>query len=280
MPELPEVETVRRQLSRRLPGRGVTRVEVHDPAVTAPHAPEEIRAAVEGARVRRLDRRGKYLLVRLDSGDTLGVHLRMTGRLHLHDAAPPAGSVRFLRAALTLDDGAVLTFADQRRFGRLWLIGDGTDEEAYWRGRVGVEPLCGRFTPEVLAALLVGRRVGVKAALLNQALVAGVGNIYADEALHAAGINPERPAGDLDRHDVGRLHAAVVDALRAGLANGGASIDSYADALGRRGSMQDALRIHLREGLPCHGCGDVVVKSRVAQRGTYWCPTCQPAAVR
>jgi formamidopyrimidine-DNA glycosylase len=275
MPELPEVETVRRQLSRRLPGLAVRGLHVHDAAVTEPAAPEEVAAAVAGTRVRRLDRRGKFLLVRLDTGDTLGVHLRMTGRLHLHETPPPAGSVRFLRAHLDLGDGSVLTFADQRRFGRIWVLPDGTDEEVHWRGRVGVEPLGTRFTPEVLGDLLRGRRVGVKAALLNQALVAGVGNIYADEALFAARVNPERPAGDLDGDDLARLHAAVRAALEAGLTNGGASIDSYRDALGDPGSMQDVLRIHRREGLPCHGCGDVVVKSRVAQRGTYWCPTCQ-----
>lgn len=278
MPELPEVETVRRQLSERIPGRRVTGLRVVDALLVAPAVPEQVQAALTGAEVRRVDRRGKYLLVRLDDGATLAVHLRMTGRFHWHPAPPADAAVRFLRAVVTLDDGSALTFADQRRFGRMWILPDGTDEERYWRGRVGVEPLGPRFTPGALGALLAGRRVGIKAALLNQALVAGVGNIYADEALFDAGINPERPAGDLGAAEVDRLHAAIRAALRTGITSGGASINSYADGLGNRGTMQENLRVHLHEGDPCVRCGGTVVKSRVAQRGTYWCPDCQPVS--
>jgi len=279
LPELPEVETVRRQLAPRVTGRRIAEVRVVDPLLVSPLDPDEFAAAVTGRVILALERRGKYLLARLDDGATLGLHLRMTGRVHLHPGAPDPAAVRFLRAVVTLDDGAAVTFADQRRFGRMWLIPAGTDEERYWRGRVGVEPLGPAFTARRLGELLDGRRVGVKAALLNQALVAGVGNIYADEALFAAGIHPERPAGGLDPGELRRLHRAVREALRRGLSSGGASIDSYRDAMGNRGTMQDALRVHLHEGDPCTRCGTPIVKGRVAQRGTYWCPRCQPRAV-
>ena len=270
---------MRAQLAPRLGGRRIAGVRVDDPLLVAPLDTDAFVAGVTDRTVRALDRRGKYLLARLDDGATLALHLRMTGRLHWHPAPPSPGSVRFLRAVFALDDGAEVTFADQRRFGRAWIIPPGTDEEDYWRGRVGVEPLGGAFTARRLGALLDGRRVAVKAALLNQALVAGVGNIYADEALFAAGIHPERPAGGLDAAEVRRLHRAVRDALRRGLASGGASIDSYRDGLGNRGTMQDALRVHLHEGEPCGRCGTTIRKGRVAQRGTYWCPRCQPRMV-
>jgi formamidopyrimidine-DNA glycosylase len=143
-----------------------------------------------------------------------------------------------------------------------------------------VEPLGPAFTARRLRALLDGRRVGIKAALLNQALVAGVGNMYADEALFQAGVHPERPAGDLTDAELRRLHRAVRDRLGVAIAAGGASIDSYRDGLGERGSMQNLLRVHLHRGEPCPRCGTTIVKGVVAQRGTYWCPSCQPEPYR
>ncbi len=200
----------------------------------------------------------------------------MTGRLHWQAGAPDDDE-RFLRARFHLDDGSSLTFGDMRRFGRAWLVnGDPREREAYWRARVGVEPLTPRFTARVLAGLLEGRRGPIKAVLLNQALVAGLGNMYVDEALFMARIHPLRPAGDLDPDEIRRLHRAIRDRLAAAVAAGGASIDSYRDGLGERGSMQDLLRVHLHAGEPCPRCGTAIRKTRVAQRGTYWCPTCQP----
>lgn len=276
MPELPEVETVRRQLADRIRGRTLTHVRIDDPKFSSPEPPEGLVADLTGRRVEDVGRRGKYLLFALDSGDTFAVHLRMTGRLHWESA--PGPPERFARAVFTLDDGSTVTFSDMRRFGRGWIIAAGhPDPEAYWRGRVGVEPLDDAFTPAVLGALLDGRRGPLKAALLNQALIAGLGNIYADEALFQAGLHPERVAGSLDADEVVRLHEAIRDRLEVAVASGGASIDSYRDSLGRAGSMQDRLRVHLHEGDPCPRCGDTVVKTRVAQRGTYWCPSCQVA---
>lgn len=274
MPELPEVETVRRQLEGRVVGRRIIALEILDDKFTSPAAPAELAADVAGRRIDAVGRRGKYLLLHLDSGDALAVHLRMTGRLHWI-AGDPDPAERFARAVFRLDDGASLTFSDMRRFGRAWIIPPEPDPEAYWEGRVGVEPLQDAFTPSVLAGLLRGRRGPVKAVLLNQALVAGLGNIYADEALFQAAIHPERPAGDLSGDEVAALHEAIVDRLRAAVDAGGASIDSYRDGLGQYGTMQDLLRVHLHRGDPCPRCGDTVVKTRVAQRGTYWCPTCQ-----
>jgi formamidopyrimidine-DNA glycosylase len=275
MPELPEVETIRRQLAERIPGRTVTGFDVLDPRLTAPDPPETVADAVVGQRFGPVERRGKYLLLRLSGGDTLAAHLRMTGRLHWR-AGPSDPNERFVRAVIDLDDGATLTFGDQRRFGRAWIIPAGTDETDYWRGRVGVEPLSRGFTADRLGELLDGRRVGIKAALLNQALVAGVGNMYADEALFQAGVHPERTAGSLTTAEHTRLHRAVRDRLRAAIDAGGASIDTYRDGLGNKGQMQELLRVHLHQGEQCPRCRTEIRKTRVAQRGTYWCPKCQP----
>lgn len=276
MPEMPEVETVRRQLHPRVAGRTIAAVQVHDEKFTSPAPPAETAARLTGRRIRAVERRGKYLLLPLDTGEVFVMHLRMTGSLRWWPGASDPAE-RFVRAVITLDDGGVLTFADMRRFGRGWILPADHDHEAYWAARVGVEPLEAAFTPELLGDLLRGRRGPIKAALLNQALVAGLGNIYADEALFAAGIHPQRPAGSLDGDEVVRLHAAIRDRLALAVESGGSSIDSYRDSLGEAGSMQDRLRVHLQAGRSCGRCGDTVVKTRVAQRGTYWCPTCQVA---
>jgi formamidopyrimidine-DNA glycosylase len=277
MPELPEVETIRAQLAERIPGRTIARVEVHDPKLVEPEDPEAFARGLAGRGIADVGRRGKYLLIGLDDGETLAVHLRMTGRLHWR---PPGmdGEERFLRARLVLDDDSTLTFGDMRRFGRAWMVpaGTGPEREAYWAERVGIEPLTPRFTARVLEGLLAGRRGPIKAVLLNQVLVAGLGNMYVDEALFQARIHPERPAGSLDETEVRRLHRAIRDRLAAAVEAGGASIDSYRDSLGEKGTMQDLLRVHLHQGDPCPRCRTPIVKTRVAQRGTYWCPHCQP----
>lgn len=277
MPELPEVETIRAQLADRIPGRTFAAVEVFDPKLVSPEEPEDVVARLVGRRIDSVGRRGKYLLIGLDSDETLAVHLRMTGRLHW-TAGAPTEQERFLRARFHLDDGSTMTFGDMRRFGRAWIVSGTPDEvEDYWRARVGVEPLSPRFTARVLEELLDGRRGPIKAALLNQALVAGLGNMYVDEALYQAGVHPLRPAGSLDGAELRRLHRAIRDRLAAAVEAGGASIDSYRDSLGEMGTMQDLLRVHLHAGEPCPRCRTTIVKSRVAQRGTYVCPRCQPA---
>jgi formamidopyrimidine-DNA glycosylase len=252
-------------------------VRVLDPLVVSPLAPEAFGYAVLGRRVEQVGRRGKYLLLELDAGDTLAVHLRMTGALSWRPD-DPAEPERHLRARFRLDDGSTLSFSDQRRFGRAWVVPrDMPDRAGYWASRAGVEPLTPAFTARRLGALLAGRRAPLKAALLDQRLVAGIGNIYADEALFQARLHPERPAGSLDAGELRRLHRAIRDRLAAGVTAGGASIERYRDSLGQAGSMQDALRVHLHAGEPCPRCGTPIRKTRVAQRGTYWCPRCQPA---
>jgi formamidopyrimidine-DNA glycosylase len=276
MPELPEVETVRRQLAERLPGRALVGIEVHDPLLVSPEAPEAFVAGLRGRRVAAVGRRGKYLLCGLEGGDTLAMHLRMTGQLWW-SPGPPAPGLTHVRARFDLDDGGSLAFCDTRRFGRAWVIARAPGVRRYWAARAGVEPLSAGFTARRLGELLEGRRLPIKAALLTQTLVAGIGNIYADEALFQAGVHPLRPAGDLTPAEAARLHRAIRSRLRAGVAAGGSSIDRYRDALGRRGSMQDQLRVHTHAGEPCPRCGTTVLKSRVAGRGTYHCPRCQPA---
>jgi formamidopyrimidine-DNA glycosylase len=276
VPELPEVETIRRQLAPRVAGHTIVDVHVLDPLWCAPRPPADVEADLRGEPIAGLGRRGKYLLLELADERFLVMHLRMTGNLLWVAPAEDEGPRPHLRVRLSLDDGHRLLFTDQRRFGT-GLVIDGRGElDRYIGERLGPEPLDPSFTPDVLRRLAAGRRAPVKAFLLDQRRVAGVGNIYADEALFRARIHPLRPAGRLKRAEIERLHAAIVETLEAGLANSGSSIDDYLDSNGERGSMQDEFLIHLREGRPCVRCGRPVVKLRAAGRGTYVCRSCQP----
>jgi formamidopyrimidine-DNA glycosylase len=274
MPELPEVETIRRQLAPALVGRRLERIEVRDPRWSEPAPSEAVADALNGRRVERLGRRGKYLVVSFEDDVHLVMHLRMTGNLLLVPAdAEEPGS---LRVVMDLDDGNRLLFVDVRRFG----TGDvllGSDALAeYFASRLGVEPLSPDFTADALRALARGRRQPVKAFLLTQERVAGVGNIYADEALFRARIHPLRPVGTLKRPQVEALREAVVETLEAGIDAKGASIDDYRHVDGAQGSFQDRFLVHTREGEPCPRCGTTIRKLRAAGRGTYVCPRCQP----
>jgi formamidopyrimidine-DNA glycosylase len=277
VPELPEVETIRRQLADRVAGRTIVEAEVFDPLWCRPRTPEEVEADLRGELIASLGRRGKYLVMELEDERFLVMHLRMTGNFLWVPEAADAPGRPHLRVRLVLDDGNRLLFVDQRRFGT-GVVLDGRDAlEEYLAERIGPEPLDPGFTPDVLAREARGRKAPVKAFLLDQRHVAGVGNIYADEALFRARIHPLRPAGRLRRAELERLHTGIVEALEAGIQRQGASIDNYRDANGERGSMQDEFLIHLREGKPCVRCGRPVVKMTAAGRGTYVCRTCQPA---
>ena len=276
MPELPEVETVRARLEPVLVGRRFDRVEILDPRVTRPAEPREVAAELEGEVVDAVDRRGKYLVVRFESGRVLLIHLRMTGTMrHESDGAPEHDP--HLRVVVTLDDGSDVIYRDVRRFGT-WLLLEPGEETDYLARRLGEEPLTRAFTPASLAARFDGRRAPVKAALLDQRAAAGMGNIYADEALWRAQIHPLRPAGDLDAHELRRLHKAVREALRAGIARQGTTLRDYRTPDGAEGRMQTALRVYGREGEPCYRCGSLIGKTRAAGRGTWYCPSCQPVA--
>jgi formamidopyrimidine-DNA glycosylase len=268
LPELPEVETIRRQLAPLVEGRTLRRLEVLDPRWCAPLGPGEVRDAVEGRAVEHLGRRGKYLVWELEGDVFLLCHLRMTGTFLLEPNP-------YLRVTLDLGDTA-LHFCDPRRFGTGELAVGPEARDAFFATRLGIEPLGGELTGERLRALARGRRTPVKAFLLDQRKVAGVGNIYADEALFRARVHPLRPAGSLRPAQYEALAEAVRDALTSGLDAGGATIDDYRQVDGVYGGFQHEFLIHLREGEPCLDCGREVVKFWVGGRGTYVCERCQP----
>jgi formamidopyrimidine-DNA glycosylase len=272
MPELPEVETIRRQLAPLVEGRVVERLEISDPRWCLPLMPEAIVDAVQGRPVRRLARRGKYLVWELADEAFLLMHLRMTGTL-LYD--PPPGTP-YERVRWTLDDGHELRFCDPRRFGTGELALGTPARDAFFAARLGLEPLEGELTGEALRRMARGRRAPVKAFLLDQRRIAGVGNIYADEALFRAGIHPLRPVGTLTRTQCDALALAVREALQAGVAAGGASIDDFRHVDGVRGAFQNEFLVHLRRDEPCPRCAAPVVKFVAAGRGTYACESCQP----
>lgn len=276
MPELPEVETIRRQLSDHVRGRTIAQVEVLDPLLVDPLHPRDFEQQVSGRGIRALERTGKYLFVEFDDHEALALHLRMTGQL-LWSPCEPAEPVPHARAVFRIDDGSVITFADVRRFGRAWLLPSGRAARARaWGGRTGVDAMSPSFTARRLGQSLRGRTAAIKALILDQRIVAGVGNIYADEALFRARVHPRRPGGSLSEGEVSRLHRAIRDRLRMGISVGGASFDRYRDAHGGRGGMQDLFLVHRRRGEPCPRCRTTIEKGVVAQRGTYWCPRCQP----
>jgi formamidopyrimidine-DNA glycosylase len=271
MPELPEVETIRRHLAPHLEGRTLRALEILDERWCRPLAPAELADAVTGRCVDRLSRRGKYLVWELAGEVYLLMHLRMTGTLLLDPAAARPHTRAWLRFA-----DHDLAFTDPRRFGTAELALGQAAREAFFAARLGLEPLAAGFTGAHLHALARGSRAPVKAFLLDQKRVAGVGNIYADEALFRAGIHPLRLANRLTRAQVHSLRDAVVESLTAGIAANGASIDDFRDPDGARGAFQDEFLVHRREGEPCPRCGRTVRKLRAAGRGTYVCEGCQP----
>ena len=274
MPELPEVETVRATLEPALVGRRFERVEIADPRVTRPVDPDEVALELQGEVVDAVERRGKYLVFRFRSGRVLLIHLRMTGSL-LHARNGSLEDDPYRRAVVSLDDGSDIMYRDVRRFGT-WLLLEPEEEAEYLLQRLGEEPLGDRFTTAALTARLRGRRAPIKAALLDQRAAAGLGNIYADEALWRARIHPLRPAGSLQPPELRRLHRSIRDALRAGIARQGTTLRDYRTPNGDAGSMQEELRVYGREGEPCPRCGTAIFKTRAGGRGTWFCPHCQP----
>jgi formamidopyrimidine-DNA glycosylase len=273
VPELPEVETTRLQLEPHLVGRRFDRVDIHDPRLVRPLEPSAVAAELEGERVSALDRRGKYLIVRFESGRALLIHLRMTGSLR-HAPKGELADDPHRRAVVRLDDGSDVAYRDVRRFGT-WQLLEPEDLEPYLEKRLGVEPLERTFTSPRLGRRLEGRRAPIKAALLDQRTVAGLGNIYVDEALWRAELHPLRPAGTLEEGELTRLTRAIKDVLKAGVKRQGASLRDYSTPDGGRGRMQDRFRVYGREGDPCQRCGTPIDKIRTAGRGTWYCPNCQ-----
>ncbi len=280
MPELPEVESVRRRIAPVLEGRLFERVEISDPRLVRPYEPAEVAAELTGERVESVDRRGKYLIVRFESGRALLIHLRMTGSLGHHEHGIEGqhgveGGEPHRRAVVRLDNGSDVTYRDVRRFGT-WLLLEPGELQPYLDSKVGEEPLDALFTAARLGAKLERRRAPIKAALLDQRTLAGMGNIYVDEALWRARIHPLRPAETIDRNELRRLHAAIRKSLEVGIARQGSTLRDYRLPGGERGTMQHEFKVYGRGGEPCDRCGTPIAKSRVGGRGTWFCPTCQP----
>ena len=275
MPELPEVETYVRALEPLLIGKTIQAAAVRWPrTIAAPDAalfPDLIR----GRRFVSFARRGKYMLFGLHSGESLIVHLRMTGELRIH---APAASVpaavpvdKHTHVVFELDTGEELRFRDTRKFGRIWLVEDVSEVV----GKLGPEPLSEEYIPNTLAQALEGRKANIKALLLNQTVVAGVGNIYADESLFHAGIDPRRPGGGLVIDEITRLHQALRDVLQAGIEAKGSSLQNYAPPTGGKGGFQEQFQVFRRTGEPCFRCGAPISRILLGQRSTHFCPTCQ-----
>jgi formamidopyrimidine-DNA glycosylase len=289
VPELPEVETVARQLEPELEGHAIEQLEVRDARWSRPVRPSTLGKKVAGRTIQGLGRRGKYLLLGLDGDQTLVMHLRMTGNLVLVEDEgeiidPSEGRILYqgertteekhLRARFVLDDGREVWFTDPRRFGEAFLIDDAKLPERF--SRLGVEPLSPEFTPEKLGEIAAGKKAPLKSFLLDQSGIAGVGNIYADEALFRARLHPLSPAGSMKPEHWVALRDGVVAALEAGIDAGGSSIDDYRDGRGEKGRMQERFLVHTREGEPCPGdCDGTVERIVVSGRSTYFCPSCQ-----
>lgn len=271
MPELPEVETIRRDLEPLVTGRTITGVEV-DPAtlpLLAGTTFDVLESNLVGRTIRSLGRRGKYLLFELDDGRWFVAHLRMTGRLvwRPHNAPPE----QYQRARLMLDNGCDLRWSDLRKFGT-WRIYDRLDDLL---AKLGPEPIDENFDLRTFRAALAGRTAPVKAVLLDQRRMAGLGNIYVDEALFQARIRPDTPAGELSSAAVKRLHQAVRDVLERGIEYRGASFRDYVDGQGNQGQQHMYVQVFRRDGKPCYACGTIIQKTVVGGRGTHFCPRCQ-----
>ncbi len=270
MPELPEVETIRNELLPAVVGCRISDIELAWDGIIKQSSVDEFRARVVGRKVTGLERRGKYLLFGLDGGDILVVHLKMTGSLLRKPAAET--NERFARAVIHLDSGQSLVFRDPRKFGRMWLVEDSKEVT----NRLGPEPLAPDFAGEQLAGLLAGRTAPIKAVLLDQHIIAGIGSMYADEALFAAGIHPIRPAGSLSPVEIERLFKEIRRILRAAIGDKGASVENYYRPDGSTGTAHYRFKVAHRRGEDCPVCRTPLQRIVVRNRGTYLCPKCQP----
>ena len=274
MPELPEVETYVRDLTPLLRGRTVNGVTILWPRIIAAPTVDEFMRNIIGQQFATFGRRGKYMLLGLASGDTLIVHLRMTGRVLLYEQ--PVLPAKHTHVVLDLVDGGQIHYQDSRKFGRLWLVAD----PASVLHKLGEEPLGDGFGAATLAAKVTGRSASVKALLLDQSVVAGVGNIYADESLFLAGIHPARPGNTLHSHEIEKLHKAIQTVLASAIAHHGSSlgrssIQNYARPGGEAGEFQGEHKVFQRTGEPCVSCGEQIQRIVITQRSTHFCPFCQ-----
>jgi formamidopyrimidine-DNA glycosylase len=273
VPELPEVETVARDLRAAVVGRRIDQVQLLRGDIVRYPAPEAFSALLAGQRITAVDRRGKFLMMRLESGDDLITHLGMTGHLLVCDGGSPMA--RHTHVRMHLDDGRELRFDDSRRFGRIAYGTWARLEETRVLPRLGVEPLSKDFSLEELDRVLRRTTRSVKAALLDQGVVAGLGNIYVDEACHLAGIRPTRRCHRLTRAQRAALHGAIQTVLYRAISNRGSSVDDYRDVWNAQGRNQEALQVYGRAGLPCFRCGATLRRTVIGGRTTVYCPRCQ-----
>lgn len=273
MPELPEVETISQSLRESISGLAVERVEIFHPQVIAAPEPQNFCRLIAGQKILGICRRGKYLLLNLSGELVLVVHLRMTGQLLYTTPGEPLA--RHTHVIFFLSNGAQLRYTDTRRFGRLWLLPRNSLQDHTGLAGLGVEPLSAQFSPAYLKEALAGRRTRLKTLLLDQRLVAGLGNIYADEALHRAGLHPLRPAHTLTPEEVNALYTAIKEVLQEGIAARGTTVRNYLDGKGRTGTFQEKLRVYRRQGQPCPRCGKPIARLVLGGRSSYFCPGCQ-----
>ncbi len=273
MPEMPEVETVRRSLEKYLIGRVIHKIELLAPKFIRYPSPGEFLERVPGTSFKFLDRRGKYLILGLSSGARLVVHLKMAGRLLYTPAGEPYH--KHTHVVFHLDNGDHLRYVDLRHFGGLFLIDPDNRGLPAGLAGLGPEPLTAAFTPEYLRSALSQRRTRIKPLLLDQSVIAGLGNIYADECLSIAGIHPERTASSLTAQEVGRLHRAICQVLEHSINQGGTTFATYVDADGKKGRFGENLRVYGRGGQPCPDCGRPVERLKIGSRSAHFCPSCQ-----
>jgi formamidopyrimidine-DNA glycosylase len=269
MPELPEVETFVRALRRPLIGRTFVGLRNDWPRHISVPPPDELRDRITGCRIEFIDRRGKYLVFSLSRDETLIIHLKMSGHLSVVPGDTPADP--YAHTVFELDDGRELRFRDPRKFGRVYLVRD----PAGVLGPLGPEPLAEEFTVDRLADRLAGRKRVLKPLLLDQTFIAGIGNIYADEALFYAGLRPTRISNSLTVAEVAALHAAIRKVLALGIDREGASISSYVKPDGQMGDMQNAVAVFRRSGQTCYQCGGPIERIVLGSRSTHFCPNCQ-----
>jgi len=268
MPELPEVETVKNELMPYILGRRVTGVALLWEGTLRQPSVDDLRSRLIGQRIIGLGRRGKYLLLELSSGETLIIHMKMSGSLLFNSS-----DGKYTRAIIRMDEGVELYFRDPRKFGAMWLV----EDKGTVIGKLGPEPLGDDFTHEVLAQRLKNRKAPIKALLCDQAFVAGVGNMYADEALFAARIHPLRAGGSLSQDEIERLYNAIIRVLEAAIDNKGASIVNYFRPGGEMGTAHFEFKVAHRGGEPCPNCGTPIQRLPIRNRGSYFCPQCQPS---
>lgn len=275
MPELPEVETYVRELEPQLRNRCISGALVTWPRTIAMPSASQFEREIIGACFERFGRRGKYMLFGLHDGRTFIVHLRMTGKLKLVE--PNTLPDKHVHVQLQLDDDRLLHFQDMRKFGRMWL----TDNVLNVVGKLGPEPLGSDFTAQYLAEAISNRKASIKSLILDQTIIAGIGNIYADESLHMAGLHPARAGSSLSHEEVARLHDAIVALLShavelQGSTLGTSLLQNYSRPGGQTGSFQEEFHVFRRTGQPCPTCGCTVERIVIGQRGTHFCPNCQP----